>query len=104
MTRTQEIARLKTKIDAMRGTPRTLEIVAPPTLQPRELFLQIGHSRYQVGSIREAVDMHNQARDNADHGVSKMPSVTIVSNTGLHLYRISYNGRVWGVDGELTDW
>jgi hypothetical protein len=77
--------------------------VAAPKLQPREFFLQIGRTRYQVGNIREAVDMHNQARDNSDHGVSKMPPVTIVSNTGLHLYRISYNGRVWGVDGELTD-
>lgn len=101
MTRNQAIAQLKTRIDAIKAV-RSLEIVTAPKLQPRELFLQVGRKRYQVASIREAIDMYSTARDNADHGSSKMPTVSIVSNTGLHLYRVSYNGRVWGVDGELT--
>jgi hypothetical protein len=42
MTRTQAIANLKTKIDAMNAAPRALEVVAAPKLQPREFFLQIG--------------------------------------------------------------
>lgn len=101
MTRAEAIANLKTKIDGMKAA--SLEIVAAPALQQRELFLQIGRKRYQVSSVREAVNKYSMARDNAEHGASKMPPVSIVSNTGLHLYRVSYNGRVWGVDGELTD-
>lgn len=101
MTRAQAIAKLQTKVDGIEAP--SLEIVAAPALQPRELFLQIGRKRYQISSIREAVNKFSKARDNADHGASKMPSVSIVSNTGMHLYRVSYNGRVWGVDGELTD-
>jgi hypothetical protein len=86
---------------------RTIEIVAPPALQPQQLFLQIGRRRYQVASIAEAVEMHNRARDAAEHGASGMPRVTIVDAHGTHLYGISYNGRVWdgnkpldGLDGD----
>lgn len=100
MKRDQALAALKTKIDAMKAAP-PLELVPAPQLQPRELFLQIGHKRYQVASIRDAVEKYSIARDNADHGASKMPPVTIVSETGLHLYHISYNGRVWS--GELGE-
>ena len=95
MTRNQAIANLKTKIDAMKAAPRSLEIVAVPKLQPQELFLQIGRKRYQVASIEEAVAMHNKARDASEYGASKMPRVTIVNSHGTHLYGISYNGRVW---------
>lgn len=106
MTRNQAIAALKTKIDGMRAVRSLTVVEAPKMIATRELFLQVGKKRYQVSSIREAVDMHNIARDNADHGVSKMPPVTIVSSTGLHLYRISYNGRVWSGElgeGEVTN-
>lgn len=80
---------------------RTLEIVVAPALQPRELFLQIGRSRYQVASIEQAVAMHNAARDKSEYGASKMPRVTIVNSNGTHLYGISYNGRVWDGDKPL---
>lgn len=77
-----------------------LEVVAAPVKQPRELFLQIGRKRYQIASIAEAVQMHNTARDACEHGASKFPRVTIVSAAGLHLYDISYNGRVWQLDAK----
>lgn len=80
-----------------------LDVVPPPPRRPQELFLQIGRKRYHVASIREAVAMHNQARDASGCGASEMPRVTIVSNTGSHLYGISYNGRVWDGDREMTD-
>lgn len=80
---------------------RTLEIVAPPTKQPQQLFLQIGRRRYQVANIEEAVAMHNLARDASGHGASKMPRVSIVNAHGTHLYGISYNGRVWDGDKPL---
>ena len=76
-------------------------------IQPQQLFLQVGRKRYQVSSIAEAVEMHNKARDASEHGASKMPRVTIVNSNGAHLYRISYNGRVWDgdkpMDGMDTD-
>ena len=76
-------------------TRRTLEVVAAPALQPRELFLQIGRKRYQVASIADAVAMYEQARDASGLGASETPRVTIVDREGGHLYGISYNGRVW---------
>ena len=63
--------------------------------QPQELFLQIGRKRYQIASIAEAVTMYSETRNRSGLGASKTPHATIVSNTGTHLYRISYNGRVW---------
>ncbi len=45
--------------------------------------------------------MHNKARDASEHGASKMPRCTIVNADGLHLYGISYNGRVWDGDKAL---
>ena len=105
--RKQMIATLKARIDRGDFGNRTFQVVAPPALQPQELFLQIGRKRYQVASIEHAVAMHAQARDAAEHGASGMPRVTIVSNTGTHLYGISYNGRVWDgdrpLDGLTTD-
>ncbi len=80
---------------------RAIEIVVAPALQPQELFLQIGRKRYQVDSIPQAVAMFEVARDNAEHGASKMPRVTIVNGHGTHLYGISYNGRVWDGDKPL---
>lgn len=94
-TRNQMVEALKARIDRGDFAARTLQVVAPPAKQPQELFLQIGRKRYQVASIEEAVAMHNQARDAAEHGASKMPRVTIVNAHGTHLYGISYNGRVW---------
>jgi hypothetical protein len=73
----------------------SIQVVAPPKLQPQELFLQIGRKRYQVESIEQAVAMFEKARDVSGLGASQMPRATIVSNTGTHLYGISYNGRVW---------
>lgn len=99
MTKSQQIAALKAKIDA--ASPRLLEVVAAPVKRPQELFLQIGRKRYQVASIEQAVAMHNRARDAAEHGASKMPRVTIVNEHGTHLYGISYNGRVWDGDKPL---
>lgn len=93
MSRSQAVSALKTKLDAQRIP--SLEIVAPPVKMAQELFLQIGHKRYQVASIEQAVAMHNEARDRAEHGASGMPRVTIVNAQGTHLYGISYNGRVW---------
>jgi hypothetical protein len=100
MTRNQAIAALKAKLDAQRGA-RALEVVAAPALQPQELFLQVGRKRYQVASIAQAVEMHNDARDASEHGASKFPRVTIVNAHGAHLYGISYNGRVWDGDKPL---
>lgn len=98
-TRSQAIAALKTKLDDRRRT--LIEVVAPPALQPQELFLQIGDKRYQVRTVAEALAMHNAARDAAEHGASGMPRVTIVNERGTHLYGISYNGRVWDGDKPL---
>lgn len=80
---------------------RTLEIVAVPALQPRELFLQIGRNRYQVATIEDAVAKYTKARDTSGLGGSEMPRVTIVNSNGTHLYGISYNGRVWDGDKPL---
>lgn len=99
--RSQSIAALRSKIDALRAAPRALEVVAAPKLQPQQLYLQIGTKRYQVASIEQAVEMHNTARDAAGHGASDMPRVTIVNEHGTHLYGISYNGRVWDGDRPL---
>lgn len=98
--RSELIAALKAKLDAQRAVPM-LQVVAPPPKLPQELFLQIGHKRYQVASIEEAVAMHKAARDHAEHGASGMPRVTIVNEHGTHLYGISYNGRVWDGDKPL---
>jgi hypothetical protein len=97
MTRAQAIAALKIRIDAA----RMLQVVEAPKLQPQELFLQIGRKRYQVASIRQAVDMYTAARDKSGYGASQMPRATIVSSNGTHLYGISYNGRVWDGDKPL---
>ena len=99
--RNEMIAGLKARIDRGDFGPRTLEVVVAPTLLPQEMFLQIGRKRYQVASIAEAVAMHNQARDAAEHGSSGMPRVTIVNAHGTYLYSISYNGRVWDGDKPL---
>lgn len=96
MTRNQKIAALKAKMNAP-----LLKVVAPPALQPQELFLQIGRSRYQVASVADAVAKFEMARDRWEHGASKMPRVTIVNAYGTHLYGISYNGRVWDGDKPL---
>ena len=102
-SRKQMVANLKARIDGGDFRAPMLEIVPAPVKQPRELFLQIGKKRYQVASIEQAVAMYTTARDAAEHGASKMPSVTIVGSTGIFLYRISYNGRVWDVDGKPLD-
>lgn len=100
-TRAQAIATLKAKLDAQRSAGPVLQITAAPVKQDRELFLQIGRTRYQVADIADAVAKFELARDRWEHGASKMPRVTIVSNTGAFLYGISYNGRVWsGIPGE----
>ena len=75
-----------------------LKISAPPALQPRQLFLQIGRTRHQVADIAEAVAKYNTARDASGLGASDMPRVTIVDQRGKFLYSVSYNGRVWDVD------
>lgn len=96
-SRKEMVAALRAKLEAR----PVLEIVAPPALQSQELFLQIGHKRYQVASVPQAVAMFSEARDRAEHGASKMPRVTIVNAHGTHLYGISYNGRVWDGDKPL---
>lgn len=83
-----------------------IEFVAVPAKRPLELFLQIGHKRYQVASIAEAREMFVAARDKAlttipGFGASKMPEAKITAADGFFLYGIAYNGRVWelGRDG-----
>ena len=80
-----------------------IEVVQAPTKLQRELFLQIGKRRYHIADIRDAVAKHNATRDASGLGASEMPRVTIVSNTGQHVYGISYNGRVWDGVNEVTD-
>lgn len=101
--RAQAIANLKAKLDAQRGYARTLQITAAPVKQDREMFLQIGRKRFRVANIADAVAKFTAARDASGYGASQMPRVTIVSSTGLHLYTISYNGRVWDLDGKPLD-
>lgn len=78
-----------------------MKVVAPPTMQPRVLFLQIGRKRVQVSSVREASDMWCQTRNaGMKDGLSSrdMPRVTIRDAEGDFLYDISWNGAVWGID------
>lgn len=80
---------------------KTLTLAPAPTLQPQQLFLQIGRKRYQVASIAQAVAMFTSARDASGLGASQIDRVTIVNEHGTHLYGISYNGRVWDGDKPL---
>lgn len=100
MTRNQAIVALKAKIDAARA----LTVVAAPALQPRELFLQIGQRRYQVASFEQASDMFCTARDASGLGASEIEErALIVSNTGVILAHVSYNGRVWAGPEYVAD-
>ena len=59
------------------------------------MFLQIGKRRYQVATFDQASVMFCAARDKSGYGASRMPQVTIVTETGREIARVSYNGRVW---------
>jgi hypothetical protein len=58
--------------------------------------LRIGRKQHVVGSLRAAVTLHAELRDDSGMGARDWPlcSVTVDGKR----YRLSYNGRVW--DGE----
>lgn len=64
------------------------------------IFLQIGRSRYQVASLREASDKLCAARDASGMGASEMGSqFKVVNESGRKIALVSYNGRVWANNG-----
>lgn len=67
-------------------------------LQP-VLFLQIGRTRYEVASLKQASEMFCKARDamvmNTVGGASCVPSPTIVDENGKAIGYVAYNGRVF---------
>jgi hypothetical protein len=65
------------------------------------LFIEVGHKRYEVGSLAEASAMYCRARDAWGRGGSQTPDALIVDAQGERFARISYNGRVWP-PGEWT--
>lgn len=65
------------------------------TQMTETMFLQIGKRRYQVSTLEQASAMFCTARDKSGYGASQMPRVTIVSEAGREIARISYNGRIW---------
>jgi hypothetical protein len=64
------------------------------------MFLQIGRTRYQVASLREASNKLCAARDASGMGASEMGSqFKVVNENGRKVATVSYNGRVWANDG-----
>jgi hypothetical protein len=61
-----------------------------------------GHERYQVASLRDAVDQYCAARRKSGLGASEMPRVTIVDQDGEDLYTVRYNGSIWTVDANAN--
>lgn len=67
------------------------------------MFLQVGNTRYEVESLEHASVMFCAARDKSGFGASGTPVVTVVSDGGQEIARISYNGRVWPAGDWRTD-
>lgn len=67
------------------------------------IFLQLGHTRYEVASLQQASEMFCAARDRSGEGASNTPTPTIVTADGRVIGRISYNGRIWPDETWTTD-
>ena len=61
------------------------------------MTLNIGRNKYDVESLSQAQRVYEDLRDASEMGASGFPSGTIQQN-GKKIARISYNGRIWGLD------
>lgn len=71
------------------------------TLTQNNLAVRFGSQRHVVaiGSLLEASQAWERLRDEQGLGASESPKVSVIDlNTGKTVARISYNGRVWGLD------
>lgn len=73
------------------------------TLETQSLAVRFGRSKQvvAVNSLREASQAWEKLRDERGLGASESPKVTVVNvSTGKTVATVSYNGRVWGLDGK----
>lgn len=65
-----------------------------------ELTCALGGSkeRFPVDSLRDASDKYCMARDRSGMGASEWPPAKVFNN-GKQVAKISYNGRVWDMEG-----
>lgn len=61
--------------------------------------LQGRRERFPVASLLEASQKYCLARDASGEGASGWPPAVVFCD-GRKVARISYNGRVWGMDGD----
>jgi hypothetical protein len=67
------------------------------------LALRFGKARkvFAVQSLAEASEYWTRFRDAQGLASSESPSVSVINTaTGNTVATISYNGRIWGMDGE----
>lgn len=62
--------------------------------------LKIGSKRYAVESLKEASAFYSKTRDDSGEGASTFPTGIVFDNAGKFLARVSYNGRLWALNGE----
>jgi hypothetical protein len=62
------------------------------------MFLEIGKTTYLVHSVEEAVKIFEAERSASGEGASTWPDGFICEGK-TPFARISYNGRVWDMDG-----
>lgn len=75
-------------------------------LPPCPLGVRFGSSGklHGVYCLREAVELWEKYRDGHNLGASESPAVTVVQiQSGETIARISYNGRLWRLDGSEID-
>lgn len=62
------------------------------------MFLEIGRTTHLVHTVKEAVEVFEAERDASCEGASTWPD-GILCNGKTPFARISYNGRIWNLDG-----
>lgn len=62
------------------------------------MFLEIGRTTYLVHNVEEAVKIFEDARTESGEGASTWPN-GILCEGKVPFATISYNGRVWDMDG-----
>lgn len=66
-----------------------------------DMYLHMdGHGPARVRNYQEASDLYSERRDLSGEGASTFNDGQICNAKGDRIARVSYNGRIWGID----DW
>jgi len=70
----------------------------------KTMFVRIGNAKtlFQVSSFAEASKKWTTKRDATGMGVSRMPKIQIVTESGNPMFWVAYNGKIVTLDWNTT--